>query len=160
MSYVHENPDCDFQDSVVSNNQNDISNNQYALRMIQIEMGNRKGDGMDGGYWGVQAFGGGKFAMEISQDENCKTGYLNTEDNNWEVGEVNYFVGRQMESCENFKILHNKELKVRIKHSGPDGGRIFKVTLYGSNRFFETHHTCLINKKLDDQESHEVKCKL
>ena len=141
--------------SVVSTSQG----SHYNLRILRIEMGNRKGDGMDGGIFGMRALGGGQFSIDIFQDENCNTGYLNTEDNNWEVGEVNYFVGRQLKSCENFKVSHNKELKVRIKHSGKDGGRIFKVTLFGSNRFFETYHTCLINKKLDDEETHEVTCK-
>ena len=40
------------------------------------------------------------------QDENrcCETGKLKTEDNNWEKGQVNYFVGFQMGDCQDFNL--------------------------------------------------------
>ena len=70
-------------------------------------MGNQNGDGMDGGFLGNQNWGGGRFSFKFCfQDEDrcCETGNLNTEDNNWEKGEVNYFVGSQIGSCENFSL--------------------------------------------------------
>ena len=42
----------------------------------------------------------------VFQDENrcCETGKLKTEDNNWEKGQVNYFVGFQMGDCADFNL--------------------------------------------------------
>ena len=42
----------------------------------------------------------------VFQDEDrcCETGKLKTEDNNWEKGQVNYFVGFQMGDCQDFNL--------------------------------------------------------
>ena len=77
------------------------------LRIIRIQMGNQNGDGMDGGKFGNQNWGGGRFSFKLCfQDESrcCETGKLKTEDDNWEKGQVNYFVGFQMGACENFAL--------------------------------------------------------
>ena len=59
-------------------------------------MGN---NGMDGGLWGIKAFGGGRFQFEICQQHKCcQTSNLDTEDDNWEKYEVNYFVGKQLKA--------------------------------------------------------------
>ena len=77
------------------------------LRIIRVQMGNQNGDGMDGGTFGNKNWGGGRFSFKLCfQDESrcCETGKLKTEDNNWEKGQVNYFVGFQMGACENFAL--------------------------------------------------------
>ena len=77
------------------------------LRIIRVQMGNQNGDGMDGGTFGNQNWGGGRFSFKLCfQDENrcCETGKLKTEDNNWEKGQVNYFVGFQMGDCADFNL--------------------------------------------------------
>ena len=68
-------------------------------------------NGMDGGLWGIKAFGGGRFQFEIcQQQECCQTKNLNTEDDNWEKYEVNYFVGKQLKGCENFNVTNDSNL--------------------------------------------------
>ena len=54
------------------------------LRIIRVQMGNENGDGMDGGTFGNQNWGGGRFSFKLCfQDESrcCETGKLKTEDN-------------------------------------------------------------------------------
>ena len=36
----------------------------------------------------------------------CETENLNTDDDNWEKGHVNYFVGHQIDACENFPMAY------------------------------------------------------
>ena len=68
-------------------------------------MGNENGDGMDGGLFGNQNWGGGRFSFEFFfQNQSCETGVLKTDDDNWEKGQINYFVGHQIGSCENFPL--------------------------------------------------------
>ena len=78
---------------------------EHGLRIIKVEMGNEKGDGMDGGFFGNKNWGGGRFIFKFCfQYQCCSTGILKTEDDNWEQGEINYFVGYQIKSCENFPV--------------------------------------------------------
>ena len=42
--------------------------------------------------------------MVQDEDRCCETGKLKTEDNNWEKGQVNYFVGFQMGDCADFNL--------------------------------------------------------
>ena len=50
------------------------------------------------------------------------------------------------------------DLKLKVKHSGRDGGKIDTITLLGSKREMSTYYTCKIEKKLDNDETHEVNC--
>ena len=60
---------------------------------------------MDGGVLGNKNWGGGRFSFEFFfQNQSCKTGVLKTDDDNWEKGQINYFVGHQIGSCENFPL--------------------------------------------------------
>ena len=78
---------------------------EYGLRIIKVEMGNENGDGMDGGVFGNKDWGGGRFFFKFCfQYQCCSTGILKTEDDNWEQGEINYFVGYQIGACENFSL--------------------------------------------------------
>ena len=116
-------------------------------------------NGMDGGLWGIEAFGGGSFQFEICQQQNCcQTKNLNTEDDNWEKYEVNYFVGKQLKGCENFNVTNDSNLTLKIQHSGNDGGKIHIITLLGSKNQIETYHTCFSNKKLDHDQHQTIEC--
>ena len=134
----------------------------YELRLVKVQMGNEDGDGMDGGFMDIKFFGGGEFEFEIcviNQPKNCcQTGELNSEDNNWEEGEVNYFIGRQLGGCKNFNVSKDDRVTLKVTHSGPDGGKIQNVTLFGSRQLLDTHHTCEINKKLDNNEEEVFNC--
>ena len=97
-------------------------------------MSNDKSAGMDGGF--LNTFGGGDFEMTIcSLNGNCcNTGNLNTEVNNWERGQQNFFVGRQLGNCENFDLVAGSDkLSITIQHSGSDGGKIDWIKLRGSD---------------------------
>ena len=45
----------------------------------------------------------------------CETGSLNTRDDNWERGETNLFVGRQLGQCENHPLFRAPTLTVKHK---------------------------------------------
>ena len=78
------------------------------LRILQIQMENQKGDGMDGGIFGCRSWCGGSFSLKLCFPKNrnqcCQTGNLNSNDDNWEKGEINYFVGHQLGACQNFPL--------------------------------------------------------
>ena len=139
-------------------------NHAYELRVVKVQMGTQDGDGMDGGFMDIKFFGGGEFEFEICnlKPKNCcQTGELNSEDNNWEVGEVNYFIGRQLGGCKNFNISEeasDQKVTLKVTHSGPDGGKIQNLTLFGSRQLLHTYHTCKINKKLDNSEEDVFDC--
>ena len=104
---------------------------------------------MDGGF--LRTFGGGAFEMKIcTSDESatntvdnnggdtfimkcCQTGRLNTAVNNWERGQHNFFVGRQLGACQNFELDTGNFTSVTIQHSGSDGAKIDWIKLRGSN---------------------------
>merc|ERR1719215_633425 len=110
-------------------------------------MGSRNGDGMDGGILRNKFWGGGRFSFALKSGNNeCETGYLNTEDNNWQKGEVNYFVGHQIRGCENFD-LNVPSLQLEVKHSGNDGGRIEFADFWTSERNFGLQFHCNIGQK-------------
>lgn len=78
---------------------------EHGLRIIKVEMGNETGDGMDGGVFGNKNWGGGRFIFKFCfRYQCCETGILKSEDDNWEQGEINYFVGYQIRACENFPL--------------------------------------------------------
>lgn len=131
----------------------------FNLRTVKIQMGDQKGDGMDGGVLRNVHLGGGRFELKICSGEKscCSTGYLNTEDDNWQRGEVNYFVGRQLGQCENFPIVEG--VNVTLQHTGNDGGRIVQIFLWSSNRHHGNHVECQFHRKLDHDESGVADCK-
>ena len=104
--------------------------------------------------------GGGEFSFKICQNNDCcDTGELDTQDDNWEVGEANFFVGRTLGTdCKNFRIDGANPLTLKVQHSGNDGGKIENITLTGSKNMLHMYHTCTIGVKLDNDEFHEVEC--
>ena len=93
----------------------EISQTPTLLRTLRIQMGNKNGDGMDGGVFRKKDWGGGRFSLKFCfpeiENQCCETGTLNTDDDNWEQGEVNYFVGYQIGNCQNFPL--DKEGKLQ-----------------------------------------------
>ena len=86
-----------------------LSATETSLRIIRVQMGNQDGDGMDGGFLGHQNLGGGRFKFKfcfLEENRCCETENLNTDDDNWEKGHVNYFVGQQIDECENFPLAY------------------------------------------------------
>merc|ERR1711962_110228 len=89
------------------------------------------GSGMDKP--SVSFFGysnGGTWSMELCSEEGCcHTGVLNTEDNNWELGQVDLFVGRsQIRDCYNFPV--NSTLRLLLQHSGSNAGMLDWVRIH------------------------------
>ena len=75
------------------------------LRIIKVQMGNDEKDGVDGGFLGNKNLGGGRFSFKFCFGKRCcDTCCLKTDDDNWEKGEINYFVGYQIGACENFPL--------------------------------------------------------
>ena len=74
---------------------------------------------MDGGFMRNKNWGGGRFSFTFKNPDGqeCQTGILNTDEDNWEVGETNFFVGRQIGGCNGFD-LSNENLTLRVQHSG------------------------------------------
>ena len=136
----------------------------YKLRVMKVVMSNDPHSGMDGGMLGKRVFGyGGDFDMTIcsssdgENEECCKTGELNTSDDNWELGETNYFIGHQLNKCEDFDISTSAAVSVKIQHQGSDGGKIDHIKLRGALRN-KNELLCEVNKKLDNSESVTVTC--
>ncbi len=105
---------------------------------------------MDGGAGGILGFGGGKLKMKLCstsssnggrQQSCCEATRLNTNDNNWEPNEVNFFVGRQLGGCSDFFVneTNDEGLRVTLAHSGSNAVEIKRLYLLGSKREMENH---------------------
>ena len=87
----------------------------------------------------------------------CQTGPLNTDDDNWERGEVNFFVGRQLGACENFPINWAR-IEATLMHRGNDGGRVHHRERSDAYPVHDARQTCFINVKLDGTSDMRVNC--
>ena len=104
---------------------------RHSLETISSLTSAIRGSGMDGGLGSIKALGGGSFAVKVCQGFSCcSTGSLNTEDDNWEVGQVDWFVGRQIGSCSGAMFNMENPLKLTLMHQGGNAGRLewMKVT--------------------------------
>lgn len=131
----------------------------FKLRVLKVQMADEKGAGMDGGVWRVMFLGGGRFSIDIcsgSTQSCCTTNHLNTKDDNWQRGEINYFVGSQLGPCADFE-LDSTGVSLTLRHEGPDGGHVTSMTLSGSYPS-KASFTCPIGQKLDDDESFQTTC--
>ena len=106
------------------------------LQIIEVRMGSNDGDGMDGGFLRNQNWGGGRFrfTFRTSDDRECHTGNLNSDEDNWEVGEFNYFVGRQIGNCAGFD-MSNPNMTLTVRHAGKEVLEMCNV--------FQTYSRCL-----------------
>lgn len=71
---------------------------------------------------------------------------------------MNYFVGYQLGTCQNFLLDKEGPLNVKVQHSGNDGGKIQDLILWTSHRSLGVSFQCDIGKKLDHDESVSVDC--
>ena len=83
------------------------------------------------------------------------TGTLNTLDDNWERGEANYFVGSQLGNCEDMTL--NESVNVHLIHSGSDGLKLARVTLFDSVPT-KIKFECPVGVKLDNSETFVAEC--
>ena len=131
------------------------------LRVMKVVMSTDPHSGMDGGMFGKRWFGGGDFEMTIcSSSEDlkcCETGNLNTADNNWERGETNFFIGHQLNMCNNFELSTTGGTSLKVQHYGSDGGKIQRIELRGALRH-QNEWVCVVGTKLDDTDSVNVTC--
>jgi len=112
------------------------------------------GSGMDKP--GLFGWGGGIFSIRLcSQGECCVTPHLNTEDNNWELGQVDMFVGSgQIGGCFNFSV--SDSLSLTLMHSGSNGGRLDWVRVYPWHS--ASYWECPVGRDLDHTSSHTAQC--
>ena len=96
-----------------------LANVETQLKILKVKIGLNNGDGMDGGFMRNKNWGGGRFSFTFKNPDGqeCQTGILNTDEDNWEVGETNFFVGRQIRNCSGLD-LSNKNLTLTVQHSG------------------------------------------
>ena len=96
-----------------------LANVETQLKILKVKTGSNNGDGMDGGFMRNKNWGGGRFSFTFKNPDGqeCQTGILNTDEDNWEVGETNFFVGRQIGGCNGFD-LSNGNLTLTVQHSG------------------------------------------
>ena len=59
-----------------------------------------------------------------------RTGKLNTEDNNWELGQTDWFVASQINDCYKFDLDPAEETQLTLYHTGSNGGRRNVVKSY------------------------------
>ena len=83
---------------------------------------------------------------------------MNTNDDNWERGETNFFVGHQLGDCENFPIGRSP-VSATLEHRGSDGGHVYNLVLSDSYPS-KVQQTCLIDEKLDGTSEKRVTCVL
>ena len=118
------------------------------------------GSGMDKP--GISFFGlsnGGSFAVTLCQEENCcYTGKLNTEDNNWELGQIDWFVGRQIKGCYGLVIQPELPLVLTLHHEGANAGLLDWIKIYSWHSEFG--YICDIGERLDYSNSYTTECKL
>ena len=95
-----------------------ITNAEYVSK-ISTRTSTIPGSGMDSGSSFVEFFsGGGRYSLKVCQNSRCcETGRLNTEDDNWELGQVDWFVGKQIGGCNNFKVSSSWDNKSFISSS-------------------------------------------
>uniref|UniRef100_A0A0K2TBJ6 Putative LOC100201425 [Hydra vulgaris] n=1 Tax=Lepeophtheirus salmonis TaxID=72036 RepID=A0A0K2TBJ6_LEPSM len=138
--------------------------NGFKLRIAQFQVSNKKSAGMDGGFLGFLNLGGGEFRIKICNEMTnicCETlDPLETQNNDWEQSEINFFIGRQLQDCENFEMTGC--ISLTMIHEGNDGGELENVTFYGSDFGYgennRQEYICPIRVKLDGYNSIKVAC--
>ena len=86
----------------------------------------------------------------------CDTGKLESDDDNWERGEQNFFIGRQLGGCDSFRMDPDQQITLTVIHVGSDSGKIEDILLRGSLR--GPQFNCHLDVSLDDDETKTVVC--
>ena len=81
---------------------------------------------------------------------------LNTEDNNWEVDQTDWFVGTQIGACNTFNIHPDMEVKLQLNHRGSNSGMLEFIRIYSWHA--AGAFKCNIQKRLDYSSSHSTLC--
>ena len=130
---------------------------KFSLTKISALTSRIPGSGMD---QGISIFGydsGGSYSVVICQgDECCATGKLNTEDDNWELGQVDWFVGRQIGDCEGMELDPGEEVRLVLHHEGSNAGLLDWVRLHSWSDWEEWE--CEVRVRLDYSNSHSTLC--
>ena len=74
----------------------------------------------------------------------CWTPYLNTNDDNWERGETNFFIGSAQigSECHGFAINDGEHVELTLKHKGNDGGLLDYVSVHGAFGILDHFYKC------------------
>ena len=127
------------------------------LTKISTRTSRIPGSGMD---QGLKFFGydsGGSFSMTVCVGGRCcYTGKLNTEDDNWELGQVDWFVGRQIGECNRHHLQEEEDVRLILQHEGSNAGRLDWVRLHSWDNWREWR--CPVGVRLDHSERHSVTC--
>ena len=78
----------------------------------------------------------------------CWTPYLNTNDDNWERGETNFFIGSAQigSECHGFAINDGEHVELTLKHKGNDGGHLDYVSVHGAFGILDHFYMCRSRK--------------
>jgi len=136
----------------------------FQISKISLKNSDLPGSGMDQSSMSFFGFSnGGSFSVEICSvsgdyDRCCSTGVLDTQDDNWELGQVDWFVGGQAGQCEQFYLDITTEVRLRLRHEGPDAGRVEWVMLHPwhTNQVY----SCQIGARLDYTSHYDTHCTL
>jgi len=120
------------------------------------------GSGMDSGGFFSFLSKGGEFSVQLCsgtdrQPSCCWTEVLDNDDNNWELGQVDTFLGRrQLGTCFGFEIQDT--LRLTLRHRGNNAGRLTWVQVAPWHRALAWH--CPVDVDLDHSSSHTTDCVL
>ena len=120
------------------------------------------GSGMDSGGFFSFLSKGGEFSVQLCsgtdrQPSCCWTEVLDNDDNNWELGQVDTFIGRrQLGACFGFEI--KETLRLTLRHRGNNAGRLSWVQVAPWHRALAWH--CPVDVDLDHSSSHTTDCVL
>lgn len=136
-----------------------VSADSFLVSKITALTNTTPGSGMDKP--SVSFFGlfsnGGEFSVQLcSGGQCCQTEALNTKDNNWELGQVDMFVGSQIDDCFNFPVVD--DLSLTLWHRGSNAGRLdwVRVSPWHQNAYWQ----CDVGVDLDHSSSHTTECRL
>jgi len=97
--------------------------------------------------------------MTICQDGRCCSAKeLNTEDNNWELGQVDWFVGRQIGECSHFTLQPDSPVLMTLHHEGANAGLLEWIRIHSWHSAF--YFNCIVETRLDYRSEHVTTCQM
>jgi len=143
-------------------------NRLFSIRKLETLTSTLKGSGMDKPSFHLFGLSnGGTYSVEICDDHHCcRSDFLNTEDNNWNLGQTDWFVGSQISNCNGFQVnttptqMDNNTvgggLRLTLLHTGSNSGRLEYIRLHSWHT--ASSFLCPIDKSLDHTSSVTVMC--
>jgi len=136
-----------------------VSINGFNISKISTQTSSIPGSGMDKPGFSLFWSNGGTYSVMLCQEGRCcSTTELNTEDDNWEVGQVDWFVGSQVGQCRHFSVELDKPLVMRLQHKGPNAGMLKWLKIHPWHSAVEFY--CEVGVRLDYTSSHASTCVL